>query len=329
MKFDVVVGNPPYQDESGRASIYDKFIDVATKLGDEVAMITRDNWLSGKDFVKTRNNLIENGSIMEIVHYPKICEVFANVQVAVTYFRWKKGIKQDTKYTRIIDGKATKPKYLNISDGLIFKNNIGESIINKVGGLSDWSKQFHPRGYAFMDQRKYNRLRDEYSSIVKSEYYNVEIISNDDYTINIFVNIANFNNRNEIERYKVQCGVIVNEALENKPGNVLTNIIHLPPNTIGSYTWALVATFETERESINCEKYIKTKFVRFLANQTVDNRSNVTDNTFKFVPLQDFTSNSDIDWYLSVASINQQLYKKYNLTPEEIDYIEQTIKPME
>lgn len=328
MKFDVVIGNPPYQDESGRASVYKEFINTAIDLGDEVAMITRDNWMSGMDFEKVRNHMIENGSIMEIIHYPRVGEVFNSVQVAVAYFRWKKGIKHETKYTRIINGKASVPKVLNISDNTIFKNSIGEDIINKVGGLSDWSKTYQTRGYAFMEQRKYNRLKDGDSSIVKNDYYNVEIISNNPYEINICVSIDNFGNRDEIEKYKVQCGVIVNEALDGKPGNVLTNIMHLPPNVVGSHTWALVATFDTEQEAIKCEKYIKTKFVRFLANQTVDNRSNVTANTFKFVPLQDFTSNSDIDWHLSIASIDQQLYKKYNLTPEEIAYIEGTIKPM-
>lgn len=89
-----------------------------------------------------------------------------------------------------------------------------------------------------------------------------------------------------------------------------------------------MATFHSEEQAHNCAKYIKTRFIRFLANQTVNGRSNVTDNTFKYIPLQDFTSSSDIDWSKSISDIDQQLYRKYNLTQEEIDYIENTIKPM-
>jgi hypothetical protein len=55
---------------------------------------------------------------------------------------------------------------------------------------------------------------------------------------------------------------------------------------------------------------------------------NTTKKNYKFVPVQDFTPNSDIDWSQSISDIDQQLYKKYGLTQEEIDYIESTIKPM-
>lgn len=72
-----------------------------------------------------------------------------------------------------------------------------------------------------------------------------------------------------------------------------------------------------------------TKFVRFIANQSVNGRSNVTDNIFECVPLQDFSNNLKIDWSQSVADIDAQLYKEYDLSGEEIDYIEKTIKPMQ
>lgn len=72
-----------------------------------------------------------------------------------------------------------------------------------------------------------------------------------------------------------------------------------------------------------------TKFVRFIANQSVNGRSNITDNTFECVPLQDFSNNLKIDWSQSVADIDAQLYKEYDLSGEEIDYIEKTIKPMQ
>ena len=138
-----------------------------------------------------------------------------------------------------------------------------------------------------------------------------------------------FPNNSDVEKYKVMCGVIINEAFIDAPGNVLTNIVALGRNTVASETWSLIATFESEQETLNCKKYITSKFVRFIANQSVNGRSNVTDNTFECVPLQDFTSNSDIDWSQSVSDIDKQLYEKYGLKQEEMDYIESTNKPME
>ena len=75
-------------------------------------------------------------------------------------------------------------------------------------------------------------------------------------------------------------------------------------------------------------KYIKTKFSRLLLGTlkvTQDNKKNVWAN----VPLQNFTSESDLNWNQSIAEIDQQLYKKYKLTPEEIEFIEKMIKPMD
>ena len=78
----------------------------------------------------------------------------------------------------------------------------------------------------------------------------------------------------------------------------------------------------------NALKYIKTKFARTILGTlkvTQDNNK----ATWKNVPLQDFTSKSDVDWNLSIPNIDQQLYKKYKLSKDEINFIESTIKPME
>ena len=75
------------------------------------------------------------------------------------------------------------------------------------------------------------------------------------------------------------------------------------------------------------QKYIHTKFLRFLLLQSLASM-NISRNNFRFVPLQDFTENSDIDWSRSVAEIDRQLYAKYTLTEDEIAFIESMIKPM-
>ena len=76
------------------------------------------------------------------------------------------------------------------------------------------------------------------------------------------------------------------------------------------------------------KKYIATKFQRFLLLQALIS-IRITKDSFIFVPLQDFTANSDIDWSKSIADIDRQLYAKYGLSEEEIAFIEKMIKPME
>ena len=83
-----------------------------------------------------------------------------------------------------------------------------------------------------------------------------------------------------------------------------------------------------KNKAVNLEKYLQTRFLRFLLFITTAS-INTSKKNYEFVPLQDFSSSSDIDWSKSIADIDQQLYKKYNLTEEEIAYIEKTIKPIE
>lgn len=75
-------------------------------------------------------------------------------------------------------------------------------------------------------------------------------------------------------------------------------------------------------------KYLKTKFVRYL-HSLAKASHDATSKTYRFIPMQDFTKESDIDWGKSISEIDAQLYAKYGLTAEEIDFIESKIKPME
>ena len=82
-----------------------------------------------------------------------------------------------------------------------------------------------------------------------------------------------------------------------------------------------------ESSANNLSKYFSTRFSRFL-HSLAKSSQHGTSKTYKFVPLQDFTSDSDIDWNKTIPEIDQQLYKKYKLTDEEIAFIEKMIKPM-
>lgn len=111
-------------------------------------------------------------------------------------------------------------------------------------------------------------------------------------------------------------------------GEVLSTPIVGEPIVGYTDTFLGVGCFETNEEAEACMKYIKTKFARTMLGTLKATQHNPRD-TWANVPLQDFTSSSDINWSASVADIDQQLYRKYGLSADEIAFIEKMIKPME
>ena len=102
----------------------------------------------------------------------------------------------------------------------------------------------------------------------------------------------------------------------------------LPPASGFTHTFLGFGGFETRSEADAVLKYIKTKFARALLG-VLKVTQDLNADKWKYVPLQNFTENSDIDWSKSIAEIDQQLYKKYSLTPDEIKFIETHVKEME
>lgn len=110
-------------------------------------------------------------------------------------------------------------------------------------------------------------------------------------------------------------------------GEILSSTEILEPNEGATDTFISIGIFDTLNEARNLQKYIKTKFFRALLGAkkvTQDNPKNV----WSMIPLQDFTPSSDIDWSKSIHEIDLQLYKKYGLNQEEIDFIEKNVKEM-
>lgn len=108
---------------------------------------------------------------------------------------------------------------------------------------------------------------------------------------------------------------------------VLSILDVLSPKTVCTETYLVVDSFDDKEEAKNLRKYLESKFVRFLILQASSSIM-ITKNSFIFVPLQDFTSNSDIDWSKSIPEIDRQLYRKYGLDEKEISFIESHVKEM-
>lgn len=109
---------------------------------------------------------------------------------------------------------------------------------------------------------------------------------------------------------------------------ILSSLDILVPNEICTETYMVVDSFVTREEAEHLYLYLKTRFVRFLISQLASTQ-HLSKEKFAYVPLQDFTSESNIDWSKSVAEIDQQLYAEYRLDESEIAFIESKIKPME
>lgn len=111
-------------------------------------------------------------------------------------------------------------------------------------------------------------------------------------------------------------------------GEVLSTIILAEPGVGATETFMSIGSFKTKKEVEAAAKFIKTKFARALLG-VLKTTQDITPDKWKYVPLQDFTPDSDIDWTVSVAEIDQQLYRKYGLSEEEIQFIETNVKEME
>ena len=108
----------------------------------------------------------------------------------------------------------------------------------------------------------------------------------------------------------------------------MNNPTVLEPGVAVTQTFITIGSFETEAEAQACLKYVKSKFARTMLGVLKITQHNPR-STWKFVPAQDFTSTSDIDWTKTIPEIDAQLYAKYGLDSEEIAFIEAKVKPME
>lgn len=138
-------------------------------------------------------------------------------------------------------------------------------------------------------------------------------------------------NEASIECYKLFMGKVLSghlgETDENGQVKVIATLIIGQPYDVCTDSYLVIGSFLNNLEVTNCESYFRTRFLRFLLLQSLVSM-NISRNNFRFVPLQDFTSNSDIDWSVSIPEIDAQLYHKYGLSDDEISFIEKMIKPM-
>ena len=333
MKFNAVVGNPPYQvmDGGGTGSsavpTYDKFVSVATKIKtDYISMIIPAKWYSGgRGLNSFRNFMLNSGKISLLVDFSDSRECFDAVDIAggVCYFLWDENNNGLCKTINIkANSHSSVKRALNEYDVYI-RDSISINIIEKAKSFNEIamseivysSKPFGFRSYFIGEDKPFH------NSIALFGSKGISYVRRDTVAIN----------SNLIDKWKVVLSKTGSEhaGQADKQGKkrVLSRIEVLKPKFICSETYLLMSTFNIEQDAINLKYYLHTKFFRFLVS-TILLTQNIAKDKFQFVPIQDFTPTSDIDWSKSIPEIDQQLYAKYKLSEEEIAFIESMIKPM-
>lgn len=329
VKFDVVIGNPPYQ-ETNR-SIYHYFIHKGIELNPQhIMMIVKNNWLCRDEFQDIRNTMINYG-LKTIVNYSKSGDIFPEVSVAVTIIDIQRNFKGNTQYREIVRNQIVEEfDFKALENTVIHRGKEESTIVTKTFSKNNMSKRaMHEKVFGIATDGKIG-----FSG--KGQYVNASInkkMSND---IKLMYmdgrkHIVKYISRSDvpkgteyIDKYKIVCGRIL--ALGQ---NVITSISVVEPSIITSQSWGILSVCDNINEAKHIEKYVKTRFFRYLARVKLgDGTNTIGSGYFEYVPLQDFTLKSDINWSQSVAEIDKQLYQKYNITQDEIDYIEKIIKPM-
>jgi hypothetical protein len=194
-----------------------------------------------------------------------------------------------------------------------------KSILSKGHAYDISTNIFDSLDFIFLDTMP----KDEY------EYLRIFGIQNSQRVFK-WVNADYIEEHPNLYKYKVFQGKSngASGVLAETPARIITPPLVMPPKIGHTQTFMSFGAFDTENEAISTAKYIKTKFTRVLLGILKVTQDNPV-NTWKYVPLQDFTSNSDIDWTKTIPEIDRQLYEKYGLDQNEIDFIEAHIKEME
>lgn len=334
MKFETIVGNPPYQEnlEPGRSlakQLYPSFIEIGIKLCPQyLSLVTPARWFTAdaqdNSFPKLREFICKNNHISYIfTHNGK--KIFPNTELSmVDYFLWDKDYTGDVVFVEKTSIKK-RPLFENGLDIIIPQNNI-VSIIQKFKDVGFTSLNTISSGrdaFGIVGKNFYERSESDYfdgAITVQCAYEKVRYIARDTITKGI----------DFLESYKVftskgngGAGLLT----DGKPVSIIGKSYVGSPDMACTDSLIPFGKFKTLSEAQNLQKYMTTKFMRFCVG-ILKVSQNLYQNVYGFVPLQDFTPNSDIDWSKSIPEIDAQLYAKYALSEEEIAFIESIIKPM-
>ncbi|HFI0172746.1 TPA: Eco57I restriction-modification methylase domain-containing protein [Streptococcus suis] len=342
VKFDVVIGNPPYQESDGGAQasaspIYHKFVELAKTLNpNHISLIMPSRWYTGgKGLDNFRAEMLSDVTIRDLYDFPNPDEVFPNTNIrgGVCVVHWDSDWNNQKDLTRVITmegGKVAAEVQRRLAEDdvdIFIRDHRILNILTKIeathqhkGKISEIASPLKPygfRGFFIRDKRFYADASGLTNPVV---CYGKGAVG--------YVERAEITTKTEwIDCWKVLTARANNIGTELNDDNF--NTIIAGPGTICTETYIVLgADLDlTEQQAHNLSNYMKTKFARLL-HATAKSSQDAARTTYKFIPLQDFTSHSDIDWSQSIAELDAQLYRKYRLSDDEIEFIESKVKEM-
>jgi len=318
MKFDVIIGNPPYHisdsgESVGSSAIYHLFIQQAKKLNPTfLTMIIPSRWFAGgKGLDMFRSEMLNDNRISHLVDYPITSDVFPGLKVigGVCYFLWERNYSGLCKVTTVMQGESDSMiRKLNQFDTFV-RFNKAISILDKVSLKSEASLSSKVSTQKPFGLRTFEQPTGR-GSVTLYANKNVGKIPKSSIAYGI----------NMVNKWKVLVSMGYGEGGETReyPRMILGRPIIAPPNSACTETYIVVNSYDTEMEAKHLDIYLRTKFLRFLVGLR-KNTQHITRDRFKFVP----------DLSMKVRWTDERLYKHFNLTAAEISFIDNIIRPME
>lgn len=323
MKFNAIVGNPPYQQDDGGAQasaspIYPHFVRLAKALSpDYISMIMPARWYSGgKGLDDFREEMLKDKRIRILVDYFDSTDCFPGVDISggVCYIRWDRSAKGDCKIISYRLGKRNEAIRPLVEEkiGVFIRFNEAASITKKI--LTSNFKSFMTE----VSSRKPFGLDTGISGTRKSFEKNIKIYTNKNATSGSgFLSAKEIHkNKQWIDTHKILISYAYGER-GDFPYLILGKPFYAEPNSVCSETYLLIGPFKSKKICENVISYIRTKFFRFMVLQK-KNTQHATQGVYELVPMQDFSG----PW------TDEDLYKKYRLSAKEVEFIESMIRPM-
>ncbi len=322
MKFDAVVGNPPYQEETGGAGrqakpIYNLFVQQAKELQPGyVSMIMPSRWFAGgMNLDEFRDNMVGDEKIEKLVDFTNAKDCFPQISIGggVCYLLWNNSYKGDCKITNIRGNEVSTDIRSLKEFHVLVRYNHAVPILRKVH-----SDNFESIAKIISPLMPFGLSTDYRGRLEKSEKDNITLYASNAVT---YINEEEIMKGQEyINKYQVMMSKMSAEHA-GEPGRdgtfrVFTSTMRvLCPKEACTHSYFLVGNTDSKDEAINIQKYLQSKFVRFLVLLSLS-AVNLSKLVFSFVPMQDF----------SKVWNDKELYKKYGLDEKEISFINSIIK---